>query len=175
MNEQLETHDERLNKTQEIHATESNTPETEEIKETSNTSTPKFTKKKIAIIVAVASIFIIASTFLIPSKFERVHNKCTDIAGTTRGSGNYFVVDTYPDSYENLDPNQFPYLLASAREGAIEAIQYANKEFGFSGAVYSQMLETNALMGRQSAENKKYRVTWTYHPDDGLEVTYEKK
>ena len=30
-------------------------------------------------------------------------------------------------------------------------------------------------MGRQSEENEKYRVKWSYHPDDGLEVTYEKK
>lgn len=36
------------------------------------------------------------------------------------------------------------------------------------------MLETSARMGRQREENDKYRVTWTYHPDEGLEVTYEK-
>ena len=29
--------------------------------------------------------------------------------------------------------------------------------------------------GRQSSENEKYKVSWTYHPDDGLKVTYEKK
>lgn len=35
-------------------------------------------------------------------------------------------------------------------------------------------METNALMGRQREENDKYRVSWTYHPNRGLEVTYEK-
>ncbi len=30
-------------------------------------------------------------------------------------------------------------------------------------------------MGQQSEENKKFRVSWTYHPDRGLEVLYEKK
>ena len=37
------------------------------------------------------------------------------------------------------------------------------------------MMKTTALMGRQSAETDKYKVSWTYHPDNGLEVTYEKK
>ena len=37
------------------------------------------------------------------------------------------------------------------------------------------MMKTTALMGRQEEETKKYRVSWTYHPDRGLEVTYEEK
>ena len=66
-------------------------------------------------------------------------------------------------------------LLASrTQEKALEAIKYVNKELGFNGSLYNRMLETNAIMGRQSEENDKYRVTWTYHPDEGLEVTYEK-
>ena len=161
MDEPFEKHDELSNKVQEANP--------------SATSAPKSTKKKLTIIAAIVIVAIIASAVLLPSKFERVHNKCISIAGTASGGGDYFMLDTYPDVYENLDPNAFSYVLASAQDGALEAIRYANKELGFSGAVYSQMLETNALMGRQSAENKKYRVTWTYHPDDGLEVTYEKK
>ena len=45
----------------------------------------------------------------------------------------------------------------------------------FSDSLYQDMLNTSAIMGRQSEENEKYRVKWSYHPDDGLEVTYEKK
>ena len=37
------------------------------------------------------------------------------------------------------------------------------------------MMNTSALMGRQVEENDKYKVSWTYHPDDGLTVTYTKK
>ena len=37
------------------------------------------------------------------------------------------------------------------------------------------MGETRSMDGRQSDENDKYKVTWTYHPDKGLEVMYEKK
>jgi hypothetical protein len=84
------------------------------------------------------------------------------------GEDHYFTIDTIPeDIYIAAIPN--------SQEKALEAIQYANEQLGFSGAVYQKMLETNALMGRQSEENKKYRVSWTYHPDYGLEVTYEEK
>ena len=56
-----------------------------------------------------------------------------------------------------------------------EAIQYVNKELGFGKELYTQMMETTPQMGSQSVENNKYRVSWTYHPDNGLEVKYEKK
>ena len=126
----------------------------------------KLSKKKL-IAIAVA--------LLIPSKFERVKSECVQIAGRVVGSGNYFMIDTYPDEYENMDSAMVALLAPSAQENALEAIQYANDALGFNGSVYSQMMKTTALMGRQSAETDKYKVSWTYHPDNGLEVTYEKK
>jgi len=137
---------------------------------------PKASKKKLAIIGGIALVVIaIALIIFIPSKFERVRSECVQIAGMVTGSGDYFTIDTYPDMYENMDEITKSFLSPDWQEGALEAIQYANEEFGFSGAVYSKMMETSALMGRQSEENDKYIVSWTYHPDDGLEVTYEKK
>ena len=128
----------------------------------------KFTKKKLVIIggIIIAVVVILLFVF-IPSKFERVKNECVQIAGMVTGragSDDHFMIDTSPD---------VPIFNAQAR--ALEAIEYANEELGFNGSVYSQMLKTTALMGRQSVENDKYRVSWTYHPDDGLEVTYEEK
>ena len=129
-----------------------------------------FAKKKTiiicGIIIAVVAIIAIALIILIPSKFERVKNECVQIAGMVTGSGDYFMIDTYPEGM---------YVFSDTQEKALEAIKYANEELGFNGSVYSQMMNTTALMGRQSAENDKYKVSWTYHPDDGLEVTYEKK
>ena len=137
---------------------------------------PKASKKKLAIIGGIAVIIIaIALIIFIPSKFERVKDGCLDITGIITVSGDYFTIDTYPDIYENMDSATKAFLSPTWQEEALAAIQYANEEFGFSGAVYSRMMETSALMGRQSEENDKYRVSWTYHPDDGLEVTYEKK
>ena len=127
----------------------------------------QFTEKKLIILggIVIAAV-ILALVIFVPSKFERVRNECLKIAGMVTGSGDYFMIDTYPEGI---------YVFPDTQEKALEAIKYANEELGFNGSVYSQMMKTTALMGRQSAENDKYRVSWTYHPDDGLEVTYEKK
>lgn len=181
MNEQLTEHEELLSAVQEVRNSETNTPvdtapETENVVDSTATAKPRFSKKKIAIIAAAAvAIIVIAIVALIPSKFERVENECVHIAGMVYGSGDYFMIDTLPDAYENMDATVKALLLPSAQENALNAIKYANEELGFNGSVYSQMMNTTALMGRQSAENDKYKVSWTYHPDDGLEVTYEKK
>lgn len=64
-------------------------------------------------------------------------------------------------------------LIEDITDSTLDAIQYANEGLGFTGAVYNRMMNTNALMGSQTASNDKYTVSWTYHPTYGLEVTYE--
>lgn len=181
MSEQFTEHEGQLNETQEPNIVEDTLPvenvsPVEGSAEVPTTKKPKFTKKKIAICgIIVVAVIAIAFAFLHKSKFEKVKDECVQIAGMVTGSGDYFMIDTYPDVYENMDETVKALLLPGAQENALEAIKYANEALGFNGSVYSQMMNTNALMGRQSAENDKYRVSWTYHPDDGLEVTYEKK
>lgn len=48
---------------------------------------------------------------------------------------------------------------------------------GFSPATYDRMQHTRALDGTQHADsvNQKMTAYWTYHPDDGLQVTFERK
>lgn len=67
------------------------------------------------------------------------------------------------------------HMLPRHQKKVLEAVKYANEELDFPGSVYSDMLETTALMGRQVEENSKCKVSWTYHPDDGLKVTYTEK
>lgn len=151
-------------------------PAAEETAEVVIEETAKPNKKKLAIIAAAAVVVIvIAIILMVPSKFKRVRNECVQIAGRITGSGDYFMIDTYPDEYENMDDMMVALLAPRAQENAIEAIKYANEELGFNGSVFSKMMQTSALMGRQSEETNKYKVSWTYHPNDGLEVTYEKK
>lgn len=136
----------------------------------------KSAKKKFVILgVVVVAVIAVAFAFLHKSKFEKVRNECVQIAGMIVGSGDYFTIDTYPDSYENIDGNLKALLLPDIQKNALEAIRYANEELGFNDSVYSKMMKTTALMGRQNEETDKYKVSWTYHPDNGLEVTYEKK
>ncbi|PWJ71571.1 hypothetical protein B0O40_1443 [Ruminococcaceae bacterium R-25] len=146
----------------------------------------KVSKKKLGIIIGivgfVAVIAIVLVIVLIPSEFDKVKKECVEIgSGTVTTGKGYFTIDTNPDymseigtggEYEDIVKDA---LLNVYQDNAIEAIQYANKELGFPDSVYSRMLRTNALMGRQSEENGKYVVSWTYHPDDGLVVTYRKK
>lgn len=46
-------------------------------------------------------------------------------------------------------------------------------ELGFSSAVLDRMEKTRALDGTQEAEGRNCNVTWTYHPDDGLQMVFE--
>ena len=48
-------------------------------------------------------------------------------------------------------------------------------DLGFPSSVAEEMNETTALMGRQSASTSKYEVSWTYHPDKGLEAMFKIK
>lgn len=171
MNEHLDQHQKGLDE-----ASENVTTENIGVKDKIVAKTSKLSKKTLIIIAAAAvAVIAIVAALLIPSEFERVKNECVQIAGRVEGSGDYFMIDTYPDEYEDLDATMVALLAPSTQENALEAIKYANEALGFNGSLYSQMMKTTALMGRQSAETDKYKVSWTYHPDDGLEVTYEKK
>lgn len=135
-------------------------------------------KKKIIIFSVIAVVIvaaIIAAIMLIPTEFDKVEKECLQIAGQLASGRGYFTIDTYPDSYENMDSTARALLLPGAQKKALEAIQYANNEFGFPDSVYTQMKNTSAIMGRQTEENDKYQVSWFYDPDSGLEVTYRKK
>lgn len=46
-------------------------------------------------------------------------------------------------------------------------------ELGFSSAVADRMAKTRALDGTQQATGRNCNVTWTYHPDNGLQMVFE--
>ena len=141
-------------------------------------SRKKHSKKKITIFITIAVVIVAATIMaiiLIPSKFDKVMDECVQIAGRLSSGKDYFTIDTLPDEFESMDDELRAVLLPGTQEKALDAIRYANNELGFPGSVYSQMMSTTALMGRQSEETNKYKVAWSYHPDTGLEVTYTKK
>ena len=91
---------------------------------------------------------------------EYAHESWCEIAS----DGSWMRMDTNPyDLDDEIDMD------------AADAIEEVNEELGFSDSVYQRMLETRALDGRQTAESDHYTASWTYHPDDGLEVMYERK
>ena len=55
----------------------------------------------------------------------------------------------------------------------IEAIFNINSELGLPSSITTKMEATSSMDGMQSEDCGVYTVTWTYHPDRGLEVTYD--
>lgn len=83
---------------------------------------------------------------------------------TIASDGSYMKIDTNPNDVEDY-----------VEYSAWNKIKSVCKELGFSDAVIAKMESTSSLSGRQSESNDKYEVSWTYHPDNGLEVIFSLK
>lgn len=46
-------------------------------------------------------------------------------------------------------------------------------DLGFKDSVLDKMGQTNSMMGNQTESNGIYKVTWSYHPDNGLDAIFE--
>ena len=147
---------------------------------------PKWDKKKLLIFGGAAAILIIAVIIIVSifsgSSLGRVRSEAMSKYPLANGSAGWVVsndfikVDTNPDNVNPKDMTQIQYrLFEPSQNDSLGAIKFINGKLGFSAALYDKMMATTALMGRQTDENSKYRVSWTYHPDRGLEVMYEKR
>ena len=97
--------------------------------------------------------------------FKKIYNEFCVAKWATVGSDNsYLSIDDNP--YDQDD------YYIDAADAAIEKI---NRALGLPDALYSDMLQTTWSMGKQKETYEKIgvEVTWTYHPDKGLEVTYK--
>lgn len=56
----------------------------------------------------------------------------------------------------------------------LDGLEDLLEELGFSPAVIERIGNTRALDGTQSAEAPHVVATWTYHPDDGLSIVFER-
>ena len=92
---------------------------------------------------------------------------------TIASDGSYMKIDTNPRDKDSDDLTWSDY--ESFVIPANDAIERINKELGFSDVLMEKMNTTTWSQGKQSDSNDKYTVTWTYHPDKGLEVMYEFK
>lgn len=146
--------------------------------------TPLFKNKKILIAVIIIAAAIVAAIVIVNVVRGSVFDRMTDqileqypYANNARAAdGSYLKLDTnpYDKGFDDMSYVEMS-AISSIQSDTLDAIQFVNKELGFTDALYSKMMETSALMGRQTDENDKYRVSWTYHPDSGLEVVYEIK
>ena len=132
------------------------------------TTIKQFDKKSLVVvivIIAIVAVVCIVANIDKPVDFKKDFSEYEyEYWCNIADDNSYLKIDTNPS-----DRDDFYYTEAA------DAIQDINRELGFSSALYQKMLETRALDGRQYDENDKVKVSWTYHPDKGLVVTYEKK
>ena len=79
--------------------------------------------------------------------------------------GSYISIDTNPYNVENgLGDN--PY--------AVKAVRQLNEAMNLPAYLNDEINNTNSLMGRreETFEDIGIKVVWSYHPNNGLEITY---
>lgn len=93
---------------------------------------------------------------------QAIYNEnCSSTYSTIASDGSYLTIDTNPnDKADYVDTE------------ALLALYAVNDALKLPDSVINKMGATRALDGMQSYENDEVEVTWTYHPDSGLEVQY---
>lgn len=152
----------------------------------------KKSKKKFVVIGIVGIIMIaviVAAAILIPTLLTKQEN-FKEMFGQLEAEtwceiapdGSWMRLDTNPDNYDYEDDLDYYFYgdnsdrideFYATSEAASSTIEQINERLGFSSGVYQRMNETTALQGRQTETHGRYTVSWTYHPDNGLEVLYE--
>ena len=100
--------------------------------------------------------------------FNNLYNTyCSSIWADVGSDGSYLSIDTNP---YNEDDNGVAYI------EAYEAVEKINNALGLPQSLLNEMGETRGMDGKQSETFSDVGVTvsWSYHPDKGLEVTYKK-
>lgn len=100
--------------------------------------------------------------------FEKLYDDyCSSTWATLGSDKSYLSVDTNP--YDR-DDGDYRYTTVVS-----DAIKKINKALNLPDSLYEDMMQTSWALGKQSEtyENVGITVTWTYHPDKGLEITYK--
>ena len=126
---------------------------------------------KIALIAAVAVIAAITVLFALINRKPSFQSAFEDAGGKNNigewvslsEDGKSLSIDTNPGD----ESDYYDY-------DATDAIVKINKALGLPDALYDKMLVTRAIDGRQTETYEDISVSWTYHPDYGLEIIYER-
>ena len=96
---------------------------------------------------------------------ELFDDYCQTKWATVGRDGSYLEIDTNPFDYDD-----------SLDSAALSAIEKVNTALELPSSLYNDMMQTTYNMGKQTErfDDVGISVTWTYHPDQGLEVTYKR-
>ena len=95
--------------------------------------------------------------------FERLYwLYCDEMWATVGYDGSYLLIDDNPYDWDEYRDSE-----------ADAAIFIINDSLGLPDSLWIDMCQTSWSMGRQSETFGDVNVSWTYHPDRGLEVRYK--
>ena len=122
------------------------------------------------IVVAAAAIYFFTQNGGGDSgpNFQKLYNEYCDSTWAELGDdGSYLYIDTNPDDNEDD---------GLAYVAAYTAVKNVNSALELPDSLLSDMEETTGADGKQTEEfdDLNLTVSWRYHPDRGLEVTYKK-
>lgn len=89
---------------------------------------------------------------------------CTDTYCELASDGSYLEIDSNPYNLDDYSSST-----------AMDCVEKANIELGFTESLYARMGKTRALDGTLTEENEYIKASWTYHPDKGFNVIYTLK
>lgn len=82
-----------------------------------------------------------------------------------------WMCDGDEDTIESGDGGHTIIIDTANEYGSVEGIECVMEELGTSDAIRSQMSSTTAMMGTQTAEQDGLAYSWSYHPDNGVNMT----
>nr|MBQ6241784.1 hypothetical protein [Lachnospiraceae bacterium] len=100
--------------------------------------------------------------------FKKIYDQyCKSIWASVGSDGSYLSIDTNPFDIDD-EGNAYP--------AAWEAIKKINSYLGLPASLNEKLGKTSAIDGRQreTYEKQGVNVSWKYHPDNGLEITYSR-
>ena len=86
--------------------------------------------------------------------------------------GGYYVSK---DSKSMMFESGTNYVQAFIRAYRIKLLSTVFEKLDISSATLAKITNTRAIDGTQTDENDKVKLTWNYHPDNGLSIVFEKK
>lgn len=98
-----------------------------------------------------------------PDLTQIYNDICDSSWASIASDGSYLSIDTNPYDSESG---------GNAESDAILGILEVNEALELPDSVINKMGQTRAMDGMQSATGDGVEITWTYHPDNGLEVIY---
>ncbi len=118
---------------------------------------------------------IIAANTIVDSDYDEVEEKGPDFQEIYDNlSSNYGVEVAADNSYLSIDTNIYD-LDDYYNSSTLALVKEVHAELGLPDSLYQEMMNTSYSMGKQTEtyESIGITVSWTYHPDKGMEVTYK--